>query len=74
MTTASRQLLRKALVLTPMERTELTAELFHGFDHDPDTRLTDAWKNEVESRLDAYEAGQLEADSAEAVFARINRR
>ena len=34
----------------------------------------DAWKAEAESRIDAFEAGLLTDDSAEAMFERINRR
>jgi putative addiction module component (TIGR02574 family) len=62
------------LVLSPIERAELIDELLRSFDPPEDATVADAWKAEAESRIDAYEAGQVSADSAEAVFARINER
>ena len=32
------------------------------------------WAEEAEDRIDAYDKGMLQADSAEAVFQRINTR
>jgi len=68
------RILSDALVLSPIERAELIDKLLCSFDPPEDTRVTDAWKAEAESRIDAYEAGGLSADSSEAVFARINAR
>jgi putative addiction module component (TIGR02574 family) len=62
------------LDLDPIKRAELIDELLHSFDAHPDECRADAWKTEAESRIDAFEAGQLADDSAEAVFERINRR
>ena len=73
-TATSYQILHQALELDPIERAELIDELLHSFDARPDDRQADAWRTEVESRIDAFEAGQLTDDSAEAVFERINRR
>lgn len=74
MTATALRVLRDALDLTPVERTELIDGLLHSFDPSPDQRQIDAWKEEAESRIDAFEAGLLTDDSAEAMFARINRR
>ncbi|WP_369408010.1 addiction module protein [Thiocystis violacea] len=60
--------------MSPIERAELIDELLRSFDPPEDSRVADAWKAEAESRIDAYEAGRLSADSAEAMFARINTR
>jgi putative addiction module component (TIGR02574 family) len=60
--------------LTAMERAELIDALLRSFDPSPDQQLADAWKAEAESRIDAFEAKELTDDSAEAMFARINRR
>lgn len=68
------RVLRDALSLTPTERAELIDGLLHSFDPSPNQRQVDAWKVEAESRIDAFEAGLLTDDSAEAVFERINRR
>jgi len=74
MTTATQQLLREALRLTPVEKAVLIEELFQSFDPSGDRRVDAAWTGEVESRIDAYEAGKIPADSAEAVLARINQK
>jgi len=40
-----------------------------------DTILEEAlWAEEAEAKIDAYDEGTLQADSAEAVFQRINKR
>lgn len=68
------RILSDALVLSPIERAELIDELLRSFDPPEDGAVAHAWKAEAESRIDAYEAGHVAADSAEAVFARINKR
>jgi putative addiction module component (TIGR02574 family) len=74
MTTATQRLLQDALRLGPVERAELIERLFHSFDRTGDRRVDAAWAEETESRIDAYDAGRIPADSAEAVLARINQR
>ncbi len=74
MTGAMRTVLEQALLLGPVERAELITELLHSFDAAPDARIDAAWAEEAEARLRAYRAGKIAADSAENVFARINRR
>lgn len=74
MTTASQKLLKQALSLTPVERAQLIEELFHSFDKVSDDKIDALWADEAESRIDAYDGGQIAADSAKAVFGRINKR
>ena len=74
MTSATEAVLKDALRLKPVERAELIDGLFHSFDRAKDGRIDALWAEEAESRIDAYEAGELGSDSAEAVFARINQR
>jgi putative addiction module component (TIGR02574 family) len=62
------------LVLSLIERAELIDELLRSFDPLADGAVADAWKAEAESRINAYEAGHVSADSAGMVFARINER
>ena len=59
--------------LTPMERAELIDALLRSFDPKVKEEIADAWKAEAESRIDAFDAGELTDDSAEAMFARIDR-
>jgi putative addiction module component (TIGR02574 family) len=74
MTATALRVLKEALNLTSIERAELIDGLLHSFDPSPDQRQVDACKAEAEARIEAFEAGQLTDDSAEAMFARINRR
>lgn len=74
MTTASQAILKQALSLDPVERAELIEELFHSFDKAPDRNIDALWADEAESRIDAYDAGQICADSAKAVFGRVNKK
>jgi len=57
-----------------MERAELIDALLRSFNPIAEQDLADAWKLEAESRIDAFDAQDLTDDSAEAMFARINRR
>jgi putative addiction module component (TIGR02574 family) len=68
------QVLRDALGLSPIERVEVIDGLLHSFDPTPDQRQVDAWKEEAESRIDAFEAGTLTDDTVQAMFDRINRQ
>ena len=74
MTTATQAILKQALNLTPVERAELIEKLFKSFDKAPDAGIDARWADESESRIDAYDAGQIAADSGKAVFERINKR
>ena len=74
MTTATEAILKQALGLNPVERAELIDELFHSFDKAPDKNIDALWADEAESRIDACDAGKITADSAKAVFERINKR
>jgi putative addiction module component (TIGR02574 family) len=70
MTSASQNIFEQALRLNPVQRAELIDELFRSFDKRPDV----LWAVESESRIDAFDAGQISADSAEAVFERISKQ
>lgn len=74
MTATAEHILKDALDLSPVERAELIERLFQSFDRSQDRRVDAAWATEIESRIDAYDKGKINASSAEDVFARINRR
>lgn len=59
--------LKKALLLTPIERAELVDQLLLSLDH-PDMNLDVLWAKESENRLDAYEAEKLKAIALEQVL------
>jgi len=73
MTSATQVVLKEALRLNPVERAELIDGLFHRFDKSPDEKIEALWAAESESRIDAFDAGLISADSAEAVFERRMR-
>ncbi len=60
-------MLKKALLLSPIERAELVDQLLLSLDH-PDRNLDVLWAKESENRLDAYEAGKLKAIALEQVL------
>jgi putative addiction module component (TIGR02574 family) len=67
MTTSTKAIFDQALNLSPVDRAELIEKLFQSFDAAPDSKIDALWAEESESRIDAYDDGQLAADSAKAV-------
>jgi putative addiction module component (TIGR02574 family) len=74
MTATAEQILKEALELTPVDRAELIERLFRSFDPPADREVDDAWRREIESRIDAYDRGAIETSPAQEVLDRINRR
>ena len=74
MTQATHAVLRQALALGPVDRAELIEALFRSFDSDVAGRIDALWAAEGESRIDAFDAGELTATEADAVFARIGQQ
>lgn len=68
MSATSEQILKDALALPPQERVELVEQLLATFQSPPDPSLAELWAREAESRLDAYDRGELSAVPAEEVF------
>jgi putative addiction module component (TIGR02574 family) len=66
---APKDIIEKALSLKPLEKAELVDRLLSSLDQ-PDQAITELWAREVESRLDAYEAGKLKAVSLEKVLSK----
>jgi putative addiction module component (TIGR02574 family) len=58
--------------LPPVDRAELIERLFVSFDPSPISAVDEAWAAEVESRIDAFDAGKIKASSADEVFKRIS--
>ena len=65
------ELLKKALMLTPKEKITIIEALIKSLDA-PDSSIDPLWKQECESRLEAFEKGGLEAISIQEAFARYN--
>ncbi|HLA27872.1 MAG TPA: addiction module protein [Syntrophales bacterium] len=74
MTMETQKILEQTLHLNPVDRAELIDELFRSFDKARNDKIDARWAEEAESRIDAYDTGKICADSAAAVFERINKR
>lgn len=59
---------QQAQKLKPEERAKLVETLIESL-HTPVSEIEAAWKEEIEERVSAYERGEVQAISAEEVFA-----
>jgi putative addiction module component (TIGR02574 family) len=66
------QILKEALTLAPKNRVSLVEKILASLDQ-PDKAIDELWAKEAESRIDAYEAGNLKAISAEHVFGKYKK-
>ncbi|MFH1259460.1 MAG: addiction module protein [Elusimicrobiota bacterium] len=74
MTLHTKQILKKALELSPIERVELIENLFQSFEFADRAHIDALWAKEVEERIDAYEKGSLPSVSAKKVFKKIEKK
>lgn len=70
MTVKAEQVLVDALSLPPGQRAELAERLFSSLEISQD-ELDRLWAQEADSRIDAYERGQIKTISAQQVFKNI---
>ena len=73
MTARTEQVLSQALSLPPSERAQLAERLFSSLDISQE-ELDRLWAQEADSRIDAYNRGDIKAVSANDVFKNISRR
>lgn len=71
MNARAEQVLNEALSLTPSERAQLAERLFSSLDISRE-ELDRIWAKEADSRIDAYERGELKAIPAQKVFKNIH--
>ena len=74
MTALAEKVMENAMELSPVDRAELIERLYLSFDVSTERPVDKAWGTEIESRIDAYDAGKIEASSAAEVFDRIAKR
>ncbi len=67
------QILSEALKLPPTERAELIENLLSSFEFPSRKRIDALWAQEAESRIDAFERGEISATSAKKIFAKIEK-
>ena len=70
MTASAEQILNQALGLPPSERARLAERLFSSLDISQQ-ELDRLWAEEADSRIDAYERGEVKAIPANKVFKNI---
>ncbi len=58
MSTKTKKILNQALDLSPLEKAHLVDCLLSSLDK-PDEQIDNLWREEVEKRLEAYQAGKL---------------
>ena len=71
MTARAEQVLTEALNLPPSERAQLAERLFSSLDISQQ-ELDSLWAQEADSRIDAYNRGDIKAVSANDVFKNIS--
>jgi putative addiction module component (TIGR02574 family) len=67
------KMLAEAQKLSPMERAELIEGLLESFDNEHRKKIDEQWAKEVESRIEAYDAGKVEDIPISKVFEDIER-
>ncbi len=72
MTEYAEDIFEQALTLPPKDRAILVEKLLASLDQ-PDATIDELWAKEAEDRINAYEAGELEAVSAEDVFKKYEK-
>ena len=73
MVNAFPKVLKGALQLSPIERAKLLEQIYRSFKSDRENEINKAWAREAESRINAYERGEIEGISYEQVKRSIGR-
>ena len=73
MSDEGKQVLAKALKLPPTERAALIEEILSSFDFPLRKEIDSLWAEEAESRIDAFEHGEISSASGKRVFEKIER-
>jgi putative addiction module component (TIGR02574 family) len=68
------QIIREAMALPPQQRAELAEKLLSSIGDAEQEQIDSAWVEEIERRIDAYEAGSEKSQPADEVFRTIRDR
>ncbi len=74
MTEHGQQILTEALRLPPTERAELVEQILTSFEFPARQDVDAAWSQEAESRIDAYDRGDLKAKPIDEVLDQVDRQ
>ncbi len=70
----TKDIFKQALELPPTKRVNLIEQLYSSFGSQKEEEVNKKWAEEAESRIDAYEEGEIKATDADEVFERINSK
>ena len=73
MKNSTNTILNQALELSELERLNVAEKLLSSLDK-PDSELDALWAIESDSRVEAYNNGEIEAISAEKVFSKYRKK
>ncbi len=65
-------ILNEALKLPPVDKASVIDQLMASFDLSEKQRIDEAWANEAERRIDAYDTGRISAKPVQEVMREIN--
>ncbi len=66
------KILSEVLKLSPIDRAQLIEDVLSSFEFTTRKDIDEAWANEIEDRIDAYEQGKIKSKSSKEVFKKIN--
>ena len=72
MTNTANAILDQALELSATERATVAEKLLFSLDS-PDSKIDAIWAKEADSRVEAYNKGEIEAIPSEEVFAKYHK-
>jgi len=70
--TKKEKILKEALILPAREKSELIEKLIKSLD-EPDPAMDNLWKKEAESRIDAFDKGELSAMTVSEVISKYKK-
>jgi putative addiction module component (TIGR02574 family) len=71
---SNEQIVHEALALPAEKRAQLADQLLASLDSPEQGQLDQAWEEEIERRIDAYEAGQEKSRPIDEVIREIRQR
>ncbi|OOP55473.1 MAG: hypothetical protein AYP45_14595 [Candidatus Brocadia carolinensis] len=72
MITDTKQILKKALELPPIERAHLVNSLLSSLDQ-TDEHIDNLWRKEVEDRINAYKVGKIKSITLKEVLSKYRK-
>jgi putative addiction module component (TIGR02574 family) len=71
---SSEQILKEALALPAEEKAKIAGRLLQSLDEANRREIDEAWGEEAERRIDAYERGETTSEDWEDVLKQVNQR